>query len=112
MRKTFLCLLAFIIAATSYSQQSSLKGIITDTTEKKNLQNAVVSLIREQDSILVKFARTKPDGSFLIQGLKPGNYFLAITRPKSAVYTDKVVIKEYETKDIGTLSIIPAGKLL
>jgi uncharacterized surface anchored protein len=94
MRKTFLCLLAFIVAATAYSQQSSLKGIITDTSEKKNLQYAVVSLIREQDSILVKFARTKPDGSFSIQGLKPGNYILTVTRPKYAGYTDKVVIKK------------------
>ena len=112
MRKTFLCLLAFIVAASAYSQQSSLKGIITDTTEKKNLQYAVVSLIREQDSVLVKFARTKPDGSFSIQGLKPGTYILTVTRPKYAGYTDKVVIEENESKDIGTLSIISAGKLL
>jgi hypothetical protein len=112
MRKTLLGLLAFLMAASSYSQKTSLKGIITDTTEKKNLQYAVVSLIREQDSILAKFARTKPDGSFVIQGLKPGNYILTVTRPKYAGYTDHVEIKENESKDIGVLSIIPASKLL
>ena len=111
MRKVYAALLSLFIAATAFSQQS-LKGIVNDTTEKKELLNAVVTVLRAKDSILVSFARTKADGSFSIPNLKPGNYILVVSRPKYAGYTDRIEIKENENKDLGKISIIPAGKLL
>jgi hypothetical protein len=112
MRKLLSGLLAFFIAASAFSQQSSLKGVVTDTSEKKDLVNAVVTVLRSKDSVLVSFARTKADGSFAIPNLKPGNYIISVSRPKYAGYTDKVEIKENENKDLGKISIISAGRLL
>jgi hypothetical protein len=111
MRKLYATVLSLFIAATVFSQQS-LKGVVNDTTEKKELLNAVVTILRASDSILVSFARTKADGSFSIPNLKPGNYILIVSRPKYAGYTDRIEIKENENKDLGKISIIPAGKLL
>lgn len=112
MRKHFASLLALLLAISAFSQQSSLKGIVTDTIEKKELPNAVVTVLRSKDSVLVSFVRTKLDGSFNIPNLKPGNYILMLSRPKYAGYTDRIEIKENETKELGKLSIMPAGKLL
>ena len=49
MRK-FIAGLVFILAITlaSHSQTTSIKGTVTDTVEKKNLSNAVVTLLRNQ----------------------------------------------------------------
>jgi len=111
MRKVYATLLSLFIATAAFSQQS-LKGVVNDTTEKKELLNAVVTILRAKDSVLISFARTKADGSFSIPNLKPGNYILVVSRPKYAGYTDKIEIKENENKDLGKISIIPAGKLL
>jgi hypothetical protein len=46
------------------NQEASLKGIIVDTTNKKNLVNTTITLLRAKDSALYKFARSKDGGSF------------------------------------------------
>lgn len=112
MRKPLTFLFALCIATITFSQTSSLKGIVSDTSEKKDLKNAVVSLVRKQDSVLVKFARTASNGSFTIPNLKAGSYILMVSSPQYAGFTDRIELKENEVKDLGKISIIPAGKLL
>src|SRR4026208_613108 len=71
MRKQVVCFLLICSAAlTSYSQSSSVKGTVTDSIDKKNLVNTTISLLRESDSILVRFTRADKDGQFNIGGLK------------------------------------------
>ncbi len=112
MRKLFFSLLILTLSTSAFSQTTSVKGLVSDSIEKKDLSNAVVSLLRTKDSVLTRFTRTKPDGTFFMQGVKPGNYILMVTRPKYAGYTDKIEIKENETNDLGKLNIISASKLL
>ena len=69
-----LCLvIALLTCAQAFSQQIKISGSVVDTSENKPLQNAVVSVIRPADSMLVKFTRTKEDGSFSISNLKSAN---------------------------------------
>ena len=72
MRK-FIAGLVFILAITlaSHSQTASIKGTVTDTVEKKNLSNAVVTLLMKSDSTLVKFTRTNATGGFVISNISP-----------------------------------------
>jgi len=67
-------ILILAIATATYSQTASIKGTVTDTVEKKNLSNSVVSLLKPVDSILVKFTRCDKDGHFSLTSLKEGKY--------------------------------------
>ena len=69
MKKALLYLTLSLTSFFAFSQ-SSIKGTVTDSVEKKNPQNAVVSLMRQTDSVLVKFNRADKEGHFLITDLK------------------------------------------
>ena len=79
MRK-FIAGFVFILAITltSHSQTTSIKGTVTDTVEKKNLSNAVVTLLRKSDSVLVKFTRTNASGGFAIPNVPAGSYIIQL----------------------------------
>src|SRR5215510_259631 len=94
MRKSFL--LAFIAMTSSllaFAQPSSLKGSLADTSDKKNLQNTVVSLLKPNDSVLVRFTRADKNGNFLLSNLTEGKYILMITHPYVGDYFDQVELK-------------------
>ena len=105
-------LIILTTAFVSNSQTSSLKGTVTDTTEKKNLSNTVVSLLRQSDSVLVRFTRTNQEGQFTINNIQERKFILMITHPYQGDYFDKVEIPAGGTKDVGTIHLIPKSKLL
>ena len=58
MKKLTLLFTIFVLLSiVSWGQQATLKGILLDTASKENLKNAVISVIRQKDSVLVKFTR-------------------------------------------------------
>ncbi len=112
MRKFIACL-ALILAITtaSYSQTASIKGTVTDTVERKNLSNSVVSLLRKSDSVLIKFTRTNSKGEFVISEVPSGFYVIMITYPKYADFADEVILKPSETLDL-TIALTEKSVLL
>src|SRR5205814_5497626 len=113
MRK-FIAALVFILAIThtSHSQTTSIKGTVTDTVEKKNLSNAVVTLLRKSDSVLVKFTRTNIKGEFVIPNIPAASYVLMITYPKYADFADEIAPKSSQTFDLGRISLLQKAILL
>src|SRR5436190_23149110 len=102
MRKLLLAVVSVILLSTiAKAQTSSLKGVVTDSVDKKSLENTVISLLREKDSALVKFARAGNTGNFLLSNIRPGNYVLMITHPYVGDYFDKVEIKADVVTDLG-----------
>ena len=113
MRKSVLLLLFyFAIDLAVYSQSPSLKGTVTDSVEKKNPANAVISILRQKDSVLVNFTRVAKDGQFIISNLKDDKYILMVTHPYTGDYFDQFEIKEGKPLDAGNLYITPKSKLL
>ena len=112
MRKLVLGLLLFGTVQTTLAQQSVVRGKVTDTLEKKNLQNAAVSLLQKSDSTLFKFIRTDKDGAFRIDGVVPGKYLLLITYPKFADFADEVEIKNQPENDLGQVPLTLKASLL
>ncbi len=111
MPKLYL-LVALLISTHAFSQQIRISGSVIDTSENKPLHNAVVSVIRLTDSVLVKFTRTKEDGSFSISNLKPSNYIVLITYPD---YADFVEFTKDSTKtafDFGKIALTQKSQLL
>lgn len=51
----FIMFAGMATATTALAQTSTLKGTITDTLNKQNLSNAVISVLRAKDSVLVRF---------------------------------------------------------
>lgn len=112
MRKLFLSLFLFFLFTSIWSQQSSVKGIIVDTVENKNLRNTVISLMNAHDSVLVKFTRADQSGQFSIIGLDSGHYVIMITHPLFGDYFDKLELSAGADKELGKIFMIPKSKLL
>jgi hypothetical protein len=111
MRIIVILLLIFSIVITAHSQTASVTGSVRDTVEKKNLSNSVVSLLRQSDSVLVKFTRTNLKGEFALSNVSIGEYVLMITYPKFADYADKINLPA-DGLNLGSIPLTPKAVLL
>src|SRR5947208_16721696 len=98
MRKLLLSVFLAGCIQISFAQ-SVVKGKVTDTLEKKNLQNAVVSILKKTDSTLLHFTRTSKNGEFSINNVAPGNYILLISFPSFADFADKLEVRNEPETD-------------
>ncbi|MDP1762903.1 MAG: outer membrane beta-barrel protein [Sediminibacterium sp.] len=114
MRKLQLILsfCSFFVLSVTFAQQSSLKGTITDTLNKQNLHNAVISVLRVKDSVLVNFTRTDMNGHFELKNLHAGNFILMVTYPSYADYVEKISLEAGKEKLLGNLPLITRANLL
>jgi hypothetical protein len=113
MRKSILGL--FILSIITFpvlAQSVSIKGTVTDSVEKKNLVNSVVSILTQTDSVLAGFTRADKQGNFAINSVKDGKYILMITHPYMGDYFDRFEIKDTKTIDFGNIYLTPKAKLL
>ena len=94
------------------AQPGSIKGTITDTSNKQNLHNAVISVLRSKDSILVQFTRTDTQGHFEINHLPPGKFVLLTSYPNYADYTDIISVVDSQSVDLGKIPMITKAHLL
>ncbi|MBC7537031.1 MAG: TonB-dependent receptor [Ferruginibacter sp.] len=94
MIKKILLLSILLLSITfTFSQVSSVKGSLRDTVSNTGVSNAVVALVTLKDSVLKKFTRSKPDGSYSFKDVKPGNYILMVMHPLFADFIDNIEIK-------------------
>lgn len=112
MRKFLLAGYCFALTFCASAQSPGVKGIVTDTTEKKNLPHAVVVLLKQADSTLVSFTRTDEKGGFSLKSPAAGEYILLVSYPRFADWADKVSIPAGNLLDIGQLSLTPKSVLL
>lgn len=100
------------ISQTDFAQTSTLSGIVSDTFEKKPLQDAVISLVVEKDTTLYQFTRTGNDGHFNIGPISPGSYLLIVSYPGYVDFAEPLQVAGSSLIDFHTISLIPASKLL
>ena len=110
--RTLLLGLIFLIPAIAGFSQSSIKGIVKDSSENRNLLNTVVSVLNKKDSILVKFTRADKNGNFKIENNKAGSYILLITHPYMGDYFDNIDIVANQDLELGNVYLTPKSKLL
>jgi hypothetical protein len=110
--RTLLLGLIFLILAIAGFSQSSIKGIVKDSSENRNLLNTVVSVLNKKDSILVKFTRADKNGNFKIENNKAGSYILLITHPYMGDYFDNIDIVANQDLELGNVYLTPKSKLL
>ncbi len=112
MKKLFSGILMLLISAAAFPQSASIKGMVIDSVEKKNLANTAIILLRRSDSTLVKFARANKEGRFQLNLLNAGSYIIMNTHPFMGDYFDNIELKANESLDLGTIYMIPKSKLL
>lgn len=84
-------LAAWICFAPAFAQTNlKISGKITDA-DGKALDGATIYLKRAADSVLVKSALAEADGRFVLTGLKPGSYKLAIALMSYANYRNDTI---------------------
>ena len=80
--------------------QSTIKGSVLDTTDRKILVNATVNLLRAKDSVLISSVRTNKEGQFQIQHNKEGQYMLMVSYPQYADYIDRLNLELNKDLDL------------
>lgn len=112
--KKLLALAAFLFAltASSHAQQRVLKGTITDTAAKQNLEHALIILLNAKDSTLYKFGRSDKDGRFEVRNIAPGKYKAMVTALGYADYVDDIIVTDQPVIDLGGISLITKAHLL
>jgi len=103
-------LLAFTLHG--FSQRADIKGTVIDTSEKKNLSNSVIALLRPTDSVLVSFTRSDKSGNFTLQKLSPGKFIVMVSHPAYADYFDQVEVTGAATLDLGNIRMTTKSQLL
>jgi hypothetical protein len=95
-----------------FCQTSSIKGKLADSASSEKPVNAVISVLRQKDSTLVKFSRSDKSGNFQIDQLDSGNYVVLITYPKYGDFVDRIALKPGENRDLKTIYLTGKAKLL
>ncbi|MFC4230819.1 outer membrane beta-barrel family protein [Parasediminibacterium paludis] len=109
---TLLFCISVLLSIVSWAQQASINGHLIDTTNKQSLQHAVVSMIKQKDSVLLKYTRADANGNFELKNIPAGNYILQITYPQYADYVDNFTLENNSNKSLGTIALIQKAKLL
>ncbi len=110
MRKLFACLMIMCFAQF-VSAQSILRGTVRDTSGKKNVALAVISLLQKNDSTLYRFTRSNNLGAFVFNSINPGKYTMLVTYPNFADLSDEIEVKENDN-DMGIVALTEKAKLL
>ncbi len=104
---------SILLAALGISAQTyTLKGKIQDI-ENKNLIGAVTVALNPTDSVLVGFASTETDGTFIIKDLPKGSYNFQVTYIGYGTIQRLIDLEgQNKTVDLGTIKMNEEGKLL
>jgi hypothetical protein len=112
MQKIIAFLFVTCLGISSSIGQSSIKGIIVDTTEKKKLSNGVIMVLRQKDSILLGYTRSDQGGNFSLRNLPRGKMLMLITYPKYADYADELELRDSADLDLRQISMTLKSELL
>lgn len=94
------------------AQKGTIKGTITDTLNKQNLSNTVISLLKAKDSVLVKFTRSDKNGNFELKNLTAGNFVLMVSYPSYADYIYPLTLTDTTTENVGLVKMTLKSRLL
>ncbi len=110
-KQTFGLLFFLMCCMTAVAQQVSVKGAVTDTTDKKKVAFAVIALLTPKDSVLSYFTRSDESGNFLLKNVDTGRYILQITQSLFADYVDDIIVGNADLS-LADISVTPKSKLL
>lgn len=117
MKFSFTAVLLFFFLVHSTKAQT-VKGILTDDTEKTPLSGATVKLYNRPDSThsdssLVATTISNKDGAFLFQNISPKKFYkLAVESIGLGNFQMTVYVKDSLMNDVGSIPISKTNKIL
>lgn len=109
-------ILAFLIcsfSACSLFAQHHVKGSIVDSAATYKMTNTTITILKQQDSILVGFTRADSEGNFQLSQLPSGKFILMATYPGYADYIEDFNLDSLHTiKDFGPIQLMLKATLL
>lgn len=96
------------------SSQGTVRGVVVDAEEGGPVPGASVALHSAADSSLVTGTVTAGDGSFSIEGVRPGSYYLRVSYVgyAPAVVSDVSVSEESSAVDMGEIVLRQSAEQL
>ncbi|HXB33971.1 MAG TPA: TonB-dependent receptor [Puia sp.] len=108
---TFLCAVAGFNRGLAQERKGGVQGRIQDSTLDRGCPLVVVAIL-DMDSSLVRFTRTRKDGSWVVRGFAPGNYLLLTSHPGYDDYLARIVIKADSLTELGSIYLQPKSDSL
>jgi len=83
----------------------AIQGTVVDAESNAPLRSASVAILSQADSSLVSGAVTRPDGSFRVEGLRPGRYYLRVSTVGYAPqFSEEITIADANTRaNVGSI---------
>jgi hypothetical protein len=110
-KKLLLFLGLSAISFFSFSQSTDVSGIIKDTTSGILVKNAVVAVLSQPDSVLVRFSRTNASGAYSLPAVPAGKYIFMVMHPSFADYVEDIEVTG-NSSAMPTVAVTPKSKLL
>src|SRR5688572_12875095 len=85
--KKLICIAIAILAismARSQKPDGAIKGVLTDTSARKPITDATISVLKASDSSLFTYTLSKKNGVFEIKDLPQGRYRVIISHQEYA----------------------------
>jgi Outer membrane protein beta-barrel family/Carboxypeptidase regulatory-like domain len=79
IKKLFSITSFLLMSYVGFAQNFQVQGTIIDSSAKRTLPYATISLVRAKDSSLVSFARSNEEGGFVLKNIAAGKYLLSIS---------------------------------
>jgi outer membrane receptor protein involved in Fe transport len=95
------------IPAAANTKGGSIHGRIIDATDRSPIEYATIALYSSRDSVVVGGTISKANGSFHVEQVKPGNYYVVITfiGYERAYFNDIEISKEHPKKNLGLIKL-------
>ncbi|WP_400262196.1 carboxypeptidase-like regulatory domain-containing protein [Sphingobacterium sp. SG20118] len=107
---SILILCSFILTNSAHAQ-TKVAGEIVDSKDGGKLGKAAVVLLNAKDSVLVKFVRTKENGTFNFPQIDTGTYKFIVSFPQYADYVKDVEVGKVPI-NLGAIKLSKAALLL
>ena len=107
-----LALFLFFVSATTFAQNYSCNGLVTDSVSGDPLSYVTVQLLKLPDSTLYAGAITDGQGNFMIQNLGRGDYLCRLSYVGYHKKDIDVSIQEKRVINFGKIKLIPIQILL
>ncbi len=114
IKTTLLTSLFITISMLSLAQTTGkITGSIKDGGQQQVIDAATISLLKAQDSVLVKISLTDKQGNYMFENVKAGSYILLATSVgHNKTYSPLINVTQGNETSVGVLQLVPAAKTL
>ncbi len=114
MKRRILTLIGLFLPIICFAQKGSVEGTIEDSRNQEKIAFAGITLMKLQDTSLIRGVASEKDGTFIINGVANGKYLVQVYYTGFDKWTSEPVsiTNEKHKVNIGTVKLIPSAFML